>query len=98
MSESLHICVEVPMRMSVLCSLHGDAHEMGPLFKLVEQFVQMSAKGCIDGTANRLCKQQWNIEMVQMKRKGVLNVGPTRYWLPAVGSPPRLGYRPIKAD
>lgn len=54
--------------------LPGNAHEVGPLFKLVEQFVQSVGtgiikwlildRGFIDGQQISRCKQQWNIEVV----------------------------------
>ncbi|HYV30251.1 MAG TPA: hypothetical protein VEO53_03975, partial [Candidatus Binatia bacterium] len=60
--------------------LPGNAHEAGPFFKLVEQFVQTAGKGVIkwlvldrgfiDGAEISRCKQQWDIEVViPMKKK-----------------------------
>lgn len=60
--------------------LPGNAHEVGPFFKLVEHFVQTAGKGVIkwlvldrgfiDGAEISRCKQQWDIEVViPMKKK-----------------------------
>jgi hypothetical protein len=60
--------------------LPGNAHEVGPFFKLVEQFVRTVGKGVIkwlvldrgfiDGEEISRCKQQWDIEVViPMKKK-----------------------------
>src|SRR6266700_1735176 len=60
--------------------LPGNAHEAGPFFKLVEQFVQTAGKGVIkwlvldrgfiDGAQISRCKQQWDIDVViPMKKK-----------------------------
>jgi hypothetical protein len=60
--------------------LPGNAHEVGPFFKLVEQFVQTAGKGVIkwlvldrgfiDGAEISRCQQQWDIEVViPMKKK-----------------------------
>ena len=60
--------------------LPGNAHEVGPFFKLVEQFVQTAGKGVIrwlvldrgfiDGAQISRCKEQWDIEVViPMKKK-----------------------------
>lgn len=60
--------------------LPGKAHEVGPFFKLVEQFVRTAGKGVIkwlaldrgfiDGAEISRCKQQWDIEVViPMKKK-----------------------------
>ncbi len=60
--------------------LPGNAHEAGPFFKLVEQFVQTAGKGVIkwlvldrgfiDGAEISRCKQQWDIDVViPMKKK-----------------------------
>lgn len=60
--------------------LPGNAHEVGPFFKLVEQFVRTAGKGVIkwlvldrgfiDGAEISRCKQQWDIEVViPMKKK-----------------------------
>ena len=60
--------------------LPGNAHEVGPFFELVEQFVQTVGKGVIkwlvldrgfiDGAEISRCKQQWDIEVViPMKKK-----------------------------
>jgi hypothetical protein len=60
--------------------LPGNAHEVGPFFQLVEQFVGTVGKGVIkwlvldrgfiDGAELSRCKQQWGIEVViPMKKK-----------------------------
>ena len=60
--------------------LPRNAHEAGPFFKLVEQFVQTAGKGVIkwlvldrgfiDGAQISRCKQQWDIDVViPMKKK-----------------------------
>ncbi len=59
--------------------LPGNAHEVGPLFELVEHFVQTLGKGVIkwlildrgfiDGERISRCKQQWDIEVVIPIRK-----------------------------
>jgi hypothetical protein len=60
--------------------LPGNAHEVGPFFQLVEQFVRTVGKGVIkwlvldrgfiDGAELSRCKEQWNIEVViPMKKK-----------------------------
>ena len=60
--------------------LPGNAHEVGPFFELVQQFVQTVGKGVIkwlvldrgfiDGAELSRCKQQWDIEVViPMKKK-----------------------------
>lgn len=60
--------------------LPGNAHEAGPFFKLVEQFVQTAGQGVIkwlvldrgfiDGAQISRCKQQWDIDVViPMKKK-----------------------------
>ena len=60
--------------------LPGNAHEVGPFFKLVEQFIQCVGKrvikwlildrGFIDGAELSRCKEQWGIEVViPMKKK-----------------------------
>src|SRR6266849_814102 len=64
---------------AALALLPGNAHEVGPFFKLVEQFVQAAGKGVIkwlildrgfiDGQAISRCKQDWNMEVVIPARK-----------------------------
>ncbi len=59
--------------------LPGNAHEVGPLFELVEHFVQTVGRGVIkwlildrgfiDGERISRCKQQWDIEVVIPIRK-----------------------------
>ena len=60
--------------------LPGNAHEVGPFFKLVEQFVQTAGQGVIkwlvldrgfiDGAPISRCKDQWDIDVViPMKKK-----------------------------
>ena len=60
--------------------LPRNAHEAGPFFKLVEQFVQTAGQGVIkwlvldrgfiDGAQISRCKQQWDIDVViPMKKK-----------------------------
>ena len=60
--------------------LPGNAHEVGPFFKLVEQFIQSVGKGVIkwlvldrgfiDGAEISRCKEQWDIDVViPMKKK-----------------------------
>jgi len=60
--------------------LPRNAHEAGPFFKLVEQFVQSAGQGVIkwlvldrgfiDGAQISRCKQQWDIDVViPMKKK-----------------------------
>jgi len=54
--------------------LPGNAHEVGPFFELVEQFVQIAGKGVIkwliidrgfiDGARMSRCKTDWGIEVV----------------------------------
>ena len=54
--------------------LPGNVHEVGPLFKLVEQFVKTAGtgvikwlildRGFIDGQQLSRCKQEWGIEIV----------------------------------
>lgn len=60
--------------------LPGNAHEVGPFFELVQQFIQSVGKGVIkwlvldrgfiDGAELSRCKEQWDIEVViPMKKK-----------------------------
>lgn len=59
--------------------LPGNAHEVGPLYELVEQFVQAVGpgiikwlildRGLIDGARISRCKQDWGIEVVIPIRK-----------------------------
>jgi hypothetical protein len=60
--------------------LPGNAHEVGPFFQLVEQFVRTVGKGVIkwlildrgfiDGAQISRCKEQWDIDVViPMKKK-----------------------------
>lgn len=60
--------------------LPGNAHEVGPFFELVQEFVQTVGKGVIkwlvldrgfiDGAELSRCKQQWDIDVViPMKKK-----------------------------
>jgi len=62
-----------------LALLPGNTHEVGPFFKLVEQFVQAAGKGVIkwlvldrgfiDGEEISRCKAQWGIDVVIPVRK-----------------------------
>jgi len=59
--------------------LPGNAHEVGPFYQLVEQFVQTTGRGIIkwlildrgfiDGQQISRCKQDWGIEVVLPVRK-----------------------------
>jgi len=61
--------------------LPGNAHEVGPLFKLVEQFVHTAGKGVIkwlildrgfiDGQQLSRCQQDWGIEVVIPMKKNM---------------------------
>ena len=61
--------------------LPGNAHEVGPLFELVEQFVRKVGKGVIkwlildrgfiDGERISRCKKQWDIDVVIPMKKNM---------------------------
>jgi hypothetical protein len=61
--------------------LPGNAHEVGPLFELVEQFVKKVGKGVIkwlildrgfvDGERISRCKEQWDIDVVIPMKKNM---------------------------
>jgi hypothetical protein len=86
--------------------LPGNAHEVGPFFKLVEQFVQTVGKGVIqwlildrgfiDGEQLSRCKQDWGIEVVIPMKKNMdiwadaWALAPQPGWQPVPGAPPPI--------
>jgi hypothetical protein len=79
--------------------LPGNAHEVVPFFKLVEQFVKTAGKGVIkwlvldrgfiDGEQLSRCKQDWGIEVVIPMKKNM------DIWADAWALAPREGWRPV---
>jgi len=81
--------------------LPGNAHEVGPFFKLVEQFVQTAGKGVIkwlvldrgfiDGEQLSRCQQEWGIEVVIPMKKNM------DIWADAWALAAREGWQPVPA-
>ena len=79
--------------------LPGNAHEVGPFFKLVEQFVQTVGKGVIkwlvldrgfiDGEQLSRCQQDWGIEVVIPMKQNM------DIWADAWALAAREGWQPV---
>jgi hypothetical protein len=84
-----------------LALLPGNAHEVGPLFELVEQFVHVVGKGVmkwliidrgfIDGAWISRCKQDWGIEVVIPVKKNM------DIWADAWSLAARQSWSPVPA-
>jgi hypothetical protein len=89
-----------------LALLPGNAHEVGPFFKLVEKFVQTVGKGVmkwlvldrgfIDGAEISRCKQQWDIDVVIPMKKNMdiwadaWALAQRQNWQPVPPAPPLI--------